>query len=156
MPQVRSNELFLQVTPISKFYTDDTVCFPVQARSGHQYVMIAYHCDANLILAVTFKTGKDTDRHKSYDKIMQCLSDHKLTVDLKILDNEASAEYKRVIKKKWNINYQLVPPNTHQRNTAERAIRTFKAHFISIIAGVAPYSPTEFMGSLTPSDRSDP
>ena len=50
---------------------------------------------------------------------MQRLSDHKLTVDLKILDNEASAEYKRVIKKKWNVNYQLVPPKTHLSNTAE-------------------------------------
>ena len=34
-PQVRSNELYLQVTPISKLYTDDTGRFPVQARSGN-------------------------------------------------------------------------------------------------------------------------
>ena len=70
---------------------------------------------------------------------MQRLSDHKLTVDLKILDNEASAEYKRVIKKKWNVNYQLVPPKTHLSNTAEWSIRTFKAHFLAILASVAQY-----------------
>ena len=113
MPQVRSNELFLQVTPIIEFYTDNTGRFPIHARSVHQYAMIAYHCNANLILAVPFNTRKDSHRLKSYDKIMQCLSDHKLTVDLQILDNESSAEYKWVIKNKWNINYQLVPPNTH-------------------------------------------
>ena len=72
-----------------------------------------YHCYANLILAVLFKTRKDTHRLKSYDKINQLLSNHNLTVDLQIIDNEASTEYKRVIKKKWKINYQLVPPNTH-------------------------------------------
>ena len=58
MPQVQSNEIYLQVMLIIKLYTDDTGCFPVHARSGHQYVMIASHCDANLILAVPFKTRK--------------------------------------------------------------------------------------------------
>ena len=67
--------------------------------------MITYHCDANLILAVPFKSIKDTHRLLAYDKIMQRLSDHKLTVELQILDNEASTEYNRVIKKKWNTNY---------------------------------------------------
>ena len=75
--------------------------------------MIAYHCDANLILAVPFKTRKDTDRLQSYNEIMQCIHDHQLRVNLQILENEASTEYKRVIKEKWKINYQLVPPNTH-------------------------------------------
>ena len=38
----------------------------------------------------------------------------------------------------WGDTYQLVQPNAHQRNTAERAIHTFKAHFLSVIAGVDP------------------
>ena len=104
MPQVRSNELFLQFTPISKFYTDDTGQFPVHASSGHQYFIITYLCNANLILAAPLKTKKDTHCLKAYDKIMQRLSDHKLTVELPILDNEAITEYNRVIKKKLNIN----------------------------------------------------
>ena len=54
--------------------------------------MIAYHYDTNLILAVPFKTRKDTHHLKSCDKIMQHLNNHNLTVDLQILDNEASAE----------------------------------------------------------------
>ena len=75
---------------------------------------------------------------------MQRLSDNTLTVDLQVLDNEASTDYKRVIKKKCNTNYQLVPPSTHQRNADERAIRMFKAHFIAILAGVAHYFPRNF------------
>ena len=71
-------------------------------------------------------------------------------MDLQILENEASVEYKRFIKKKWNINYQLVPPNTHRSNTAERSIRTFKAHFISILAGAAPYFPRNLWDLLLP------
>ena len=77
--------------------------------------MIAYHCDANLILAEPFSSRKNTHQILAYNKIMQRLTNNKLIADLQILDNEASAEYKRAIKTKWNANYKLVPPNTHQR-----------------------------------------
>ena len=100
--------------------------------------MIAYHFDANLILANPFSSGKDTHRLLAYNNIMQRLTDNKLIVDIQLLDNKASAEYKRAIKSKWKANDQLVPPNTHRRNAAERAIRMFKAHFLSILDGVAP------------------
>ena len=30
-----------------------------------------------------------------------------------------------------NVSYQMVPPGIHRRNAAERAIRTFKNHFIA-------------------------
>ena len=97
-PRIRSNELFLQVTPISKLYTYDTGCFTIHARSGNQYIMITHHCDTNLILAVPFKSRKDTHRLLVYNKLMQRLIYHELTVDLQILDNEASTEYKRVVR----------------------------------------------------------
>ena len=58
LPQVRSNELYILVTPISKLYTDDTGRFPVHARSGNRYIMIAYPCDAKLILAEPFASRK--------------------------------------------------------------------------------------------------
>ena len=98
--------------------------------------MIAYHCDANLILADPFSSRKDTHQLLAYDRIMQRLTGNKLIVDIHILDNEVSAEYKRAIKTKWNANYPLLPPNTHRSNSAKRAIHTFKAHFLSILAGV--------------------
>ena len=149
MPQVQSNELFLQVMSIIKLYTNDTGRFPIHASSGNQYIMIAYHCDTNLILAVTFKTRKDTHRLIAYDK-MKKLSNHNLTADLKIIFNGARTEYKRVIKKKWNINYQLVPPNTHRIITAEQAIHTFKTYFIATLAGVAHDFPRNLWDLLLP------
>ena len=57
--------------------------------------MIANHCDANLILAEPFYSRKDTHQLLAYNNIMQRLADNKISVDLQILDNEASAEYKR-------------------------------------------------------------
>ena len=86
----------------------------------------------------------------AYDKIMQWLRNYKLIVNVQILDNEASAEYKWSITKRWNTNYQLVPPNTHQSNVSEGAIRTFKAHFLSILAGVATDIPKNLWDLLLP------
>ena len=62
--------------------------------------MIAYHCDANLIIAEPFSTRKYTHRLLAYDMIMQRLTDNKLLVDLQILYNEAIVGYKRAIKTK--------------------------------------------------------
>ena len=97
LPQVRSNELHIHGTPISKLYTDDTGRFLIHARSGNQYIMIVYHCNANLILAKHFSSRKDTHRLLAYDKIMQRLTDNKIIANLQIVDNKASAEYKRSI-----------------------------------------------------------
>ena len=118
-------------------YTDDTGRFPVRSRSDNQYIMIAYHCDSNIILALAFKTQANKHRLVAYNIIMQQLKNKGMLVDLQLLDNEASKAYKQTITSDWNIKLQLVPPHIYRRNTAERAIQTFKAHFLFILAGVA-------------------
>ena len=75
--------------------------------------MVAYCCDANLIIAEPFASRKDKHLLLAYDKIMRRLLNNKINVDLQILDNEASAEYNRSIMEKRNANYQLVPPKTN-------------------------------------------
>jgi hypothetical protein len=47
--------------PFSRFYSDNMGRFPIRARSGNQYVMIAFHADGNLILQQAFKSK--SDRH---------------------------------------------------------------------------------------------
>jgi hypothetical protein len=131
-----SNEVYIHIYPISKLYMDDTVQFPIKARSGNQYVMIAYHADGNLILQQAFKSRSNTHRIAAYNTIMTCLAARGLSVDLQILDNKASAAYKHAITFTWQAKFQLVPPDMHCQNYAEQAIRTFEAHFLSILAGV--------------------
>ena len=76
---------------------------------------------------------------------MRCLSDRGYQVDVQILDNEVSTEFKRTIVEYWCATYQLVPPNVHQRNIAERAICTFKENFGS--AGrIRSYLPQVYVG----------
>ena len=100
--------------------------------------MVAYHCNSNAILVAPFKTRKDKHILEAYKSIMTCLCRNGMSVNLQILDNEASSKFKHLITEDSGITYQLVPPDIHRHNAAERAIRTFRVRFLSILAGIAP------------------
>ena len=112
--------------------------------------MIAFHADGNLILQQAFKTKSDRHRIAAYNSIMTRLAARGLSVDLQILDNEASSAYKEAITFKWNATFQLVPPDMHRRDWAERAICTFKVHFLAILAGVDAAFPPYLWDLLLP------
>lgn len=56
------------------------------------------------------------------------------------MDNECSQELKNALTKE-TIEWQLVPPNSHQANAAKRAIQTFKDHFKAGLASLDPNFP---------------
>jgi hypothetical protein len=151
-----SNQVFIVTQPLSELFTDDTGRFHVRARSGNQYVMIAFHADGNLILQQAFKTKSDCHHIATYNLIMSRLAARGLSIDLQILDNEASSAYKEAITFKWNTKFnnsnffQLVPLDMHRRNRVERAIRTFKDHFLAILAGVDAAFPPYLWDLLLP------
>jgi hypothetical protein len=68
---------------------------------------------------------------------------------LKTLDNEASAALKNFFTSN-DVDYQLVPPHYHRRNAAERAIQTFKEHFVTGLSSVDPAFPLHLWGRLLP------
>jgi hypothetical protein len=65
------------------------------------------------------------------------------------LDNEASAALKKLFTTN-DVEYQLVPPRCHQRNASERAICTFKEHFVAGLASVDPDIPLNLRDRLLP------
>jgi hypothetical protein len=131
-----SNQVFVITPLLSKLFTNNTGQFPIRACSGNQYVLIAFHANGCLILQQAFKTKSDCHRIAAYNIIMTHLVARGLSVDLQILDNKASSNYKESITFKWNATFQLVPPDMHHCNWAERAIHTFKDHFLANLAGV--------------------
>ena len=62
------------------------------------------------------------------------------------LDNKASNILIQSVQDKKC--FQLVPPNMRQRNAAERAIQTFKNHFIAVICSVNPNLPLKLLERL--------
>ena len=57
-----TNEVHLYETTIRKIYTDYCGRFPIESRSGKNYIMIAYHCDTNEILQASFATRSEQNR----------------------------------------------------------------------------------------------
>ena len=130
-------------------YSDQTGRFPIQSSKGNRLLMVFYDVDANYIDVDPMRDHKPNSMIKSYQALWNRVTRHrKEKPTMHILDNEASDEFKNEIRK--NCNLQLVPPDTHRRNLAERAIQTFKSHFISILAGVDPSFPMNLWDRLLP------
>jgi hypothetical protein len=72
---------------------------------------------------------------QAYEKIINRMRMAGLGIKKHTLDNKASDAFKQYIRQQ-QIQFELVPPGNHRRNQAERAIQTFKAYFIAILAGV--------------------
>jgi hypothetical protein len=77
--------------------------------------------------------------HK-YDHFHQELTAKGFKPKLQTLDNKASTALKNFFTTN-DVEYQLVPPHCHRRNVAERAIRTFKEHFVVGLSSVDPTFP---------------
>ena len=130
-------------------YTDQTGGFPVTSSRGNKYVMVMCEVDGNYIDAEPMKSRTTDSLVKTYLILWKRLTSSKvITPKLHILDNEAPAELKEVIRN--NCKMQLVPPDTHRSNLAERAIQTFKRHFISILSGVDENFPLHLWDRLLP------
>ncbi len=67
-----------------------------------------------------------------------------------VLDNEVSEIIKNHIRDTCKLDMELVPPGCHRRNAAKVAICNFKAHFLSILAGVANNFPPNLWDWLLP------
>ena len=115
-PPLKIKELHIWYQPISKLYTDDCGRFPIRSISVNDYTMIVYHCESNKTLQAPFVNRKDKHRIKAYNFIMWRLADRGHQVDVQILDNKVSTDFKINIVEDWCEAYQLVPPNIHQRN----------------------------------------
>ena len=76
-----TNNVTIIEVPISTLYMDDMGRFPIRAQSGNQYIMLAFHDAANVILVEPFKSKADHHRIPAYDILMNRLKRRRLTVD---------------------------------------------------------------------------
>jgi hypothetical protein len=132
-----------------QLYMDLTGKFPVRSSKGNSYVILCYIYDCNYIKVVPIKFRSASEWVKEYDSIHQELTVKGFKPKLQTLDNEASTDLKNFCTIN-NIAYQLVPPHCHLCNAAERAIGTFKEHFVAGLSSVDPSFPMNFWDRLLP------
>jgi hypothetical protein len=125
----KCNFIYAAVMETNQIYTDLTGRFPTTALSGNKYILILYDYDSNSVLSAAIKNRGDKDMVRAFDLLIQYLIIRGLKPSLQRLDNEASLALRNYLTKQ-GIDYQLAPPHIHRRNNAERAIQTFKNHFI--------------------------
>jgi hypothetical protein len=132
-----------------QLYTDLTGKFPVRSSKGNSYIMVCYVYDCNYVKFVPMKSWSASEWVKAYDHIHHELTVKGFKPKLQTLDNEASAALKHFFTAN-GVGYQLVPPHCHSRNAAERAIRTFKEHFVAGLSSVDPTFPLHLWDRLLP------
>jgi hypothetical protein len=134
-PPTKLNDIFVRVEDLNEeIHINQIGAFPHTSQCGNCYVMVAIHLDTNYIFIEPMKNRAEGEMIRVYQKILNRMKVAGLGLRKQVLNNECSAAMKAYIKEN-GMEYKLVPPGQHRCNQAERAIQTFKAHFISILAG---------------------
>jgi len=151
--ETRTNNCFLTICTKEEGSTYSDLCgrYPVKSSRGNQYILVCYDYDSNAILvAEPIQTRAAANMINAFKTML----DNLLTTagappKFHIMDNEASNLLKHALFKR-KIKYQLVPPHIHRINMVERAIQTFKAHFIAGLCTTDPKFPAREWDCLLP------
>ena len=135
--------------PTGQTYMDLTGKFVVASSTGNNYILIIYDYDSNAILAIPLKNRRAESILQAYKMGHAQLCATGCKPKLQCLDNEASRALQEFLTNE-NVDFQLVPPHLHHRNAAERAIRTFKNHFIAGLCSMDRDFPIHLWDRLVP------
>ena len=129
-------------------YTDATGALPVLTLDGNQYYFVAYAYDVNYIFALPITNLKDDTILQAFDQVFQELKERGYKPEFNVTDNQAATPIKAYLKNEQT-KWQFVEPSNHRVNAAERAIQTFKNHFISGLCSTDRDWPLQLWDQLT-------
>ena len=139
----KTHKTYVTIAPFkttNKAYGDLTGRFPYVSSRGDQYFLPVYDYDSNKILVKVLKSKSGKEIKHAYMTIFHKLARRGCAPSTFILDNEISKELTTAFIQN-DITYHLVPPEVKRRNAAERAIQTWKNHFIAGLCSVDPSYP---------------
>jgi hypothetical protein len=146
---IKTQLVYAATIDAGQIYTDQTGRFPVVSSKGNKNIIILYDCDSNAILAQPIKDRTAPELLKAFQVMEQELVARGLKPKLMKLDNEASKLLKTYLHHQYT-TFQLVPPYSHRRNSAERAIRSFKDHLIAGLCSTDKSFPMHLWDRLLP------
>ena len=151
-PSIIPAEKIVYVTVLElsgKHASDTTGRFPMPSYTGNEYILLFVDEDANYLHPEPVKSRSAEHRLAAYKKGVDFFRSKGCLYKYEYIDNEISKNLTSFFES-TGIDYQLTPASTHRRNKAERAIRTFKNHFISILATCDPDFPMAAWDELLP------
>ena len=111
--------------------------------------MIAFHVDSNSIWVDPMNNRTKGEMILARGRILGRMKACKIVPKHQIMDNEALVAYIASIQQS-DMTYEKVPPDDHRRNVAEKAIQTWKDHFVSVLSGTADTFPLHLWCQLLP------
>jgi hypothetical protein len=149
-PGTKTHYCFAACLPSTgQIFTDQTGRFITPSSKGNNDIFLLYDYDSNYIHAEPMKNRTAPEILAAYQRTHRLLTNAGLRPLLQRLDNECSQPLKDFMKQE-GVDYQLVPPHVHRRNAAERAIRTFKNHFIAALCSTDKEFPLHLWDRLLP------
>ena len=121
--------------------------FPYSSSNRNNYIFVLYDFDSNIIIGKAIKSRNADELVRGYKICYDELREGNITPILHRLDNEVNDKLFEAIRNN-NCDYQLVTVYDHRQNLAERAIQTYKNHFISVLFGTDVAFPAHLWCSL--------
>ena len=133
--------VFLALVTPDRIHADQTGSFPIIAATGNRYYLVLYDERSNMIHAEAM-ASKTTCAYMDAFRAAFLIFQHAGALPpLMRVDNEIALDLTTALKARFNISCERAPPNQHRTLRAERAIRTFKNHFISGLSTCDPQFP---------------
>ncbi len=107
---------------------------------GNKYIMVIHDVDSNSLWAEALKDNTGRELILGRARALKRMRKAGIIPKHQVLDNQASAACKKAIGDS-DMSFELVPPDDHPQFMAEKAIQTFKDHFIGVLSGCAPTFP---------------
>ena len=102
----------------------------------------------NVIFAIPTKDLKDDTVIEAFEQVFNELESKGHKPKFNVTDNQATKPIKKFLQTK-ECKWQFVEPSNHRVNAAERAIQTYKNHFISGLASTDSHWPLQLWQYLT-------
>ena len=141
-PLPRERRVWFQVheVRVGRTHSDATGAMPQRGRSGALYQIVFYHEDSNVIHIETTRSRSGPDLLAALQRAVKFFSDRGAAPLLVRMDNEC-ADGTKMWLATTSIKLELTPVAQHRTNKAERAISTWKDHFIATLATTDPDCP---------------
>ena len=127
-----------------RHHADLTGRLPVATQSGSLYILVTYSEYSNYIHLEIVKSRTARDIVDAHSRAHNFFLQRGERGTIMRMDNEVSNELKEFFaRQNPPIKMELVPPNQHRADQAERHIQSAKNHIISALANASPTFPTE-------------
>jgi Reverse transcriptase (RNA-dependent DNA polymerase) len=140
--QPRERRIWFQVHDVraGRAHSDATGALPQRGRSGALFQIVFYHEDSNVIHIELSRSRSGPDLLAALQRAVKFFTDRGAPPLLVRMDNEC-AEVTKTWLASTSIRLELTPVAQHRTNKAERAISTWKDHFIATLATTDPDCP---------------